>query len=55
MSSNITLIDSRVTGYQTLIDKLPMGSTVLDSGSLESHAVQLASIGSAMTQTGEIF
>jgi hypothetical protein len=23
MSSNITLIDSRVTGYQTLIDNLP--------------------------------
>ena len=97
MSSNIILIDSRVTGYQTFIDQMDkpsevfvidaqsdglaqiatalqgrsdidalhiishgsqgalyLGSTVLDSGNLSMHAAQLASIGSSLTQAGDI-
>jgi uncharacterized delta-60 repeat protein len=95
--SSMILIDSRVTGYQTLIDNLTtpgeifiidaesdgvvqiaaklhgrsdidslhiishgssgalyLGSTVLDSGNLSMYAPQLASIGSALTESGDV-
>jgi uncharacterized delta-60 repeat protein len=97
MGTSVVIVDSRVTGYQTLIDglsqpvevlvlnaesdglsqiatylqgrsgidavhiishgsqgALQLGSTVIDSGNLGYHGAQLASIGSALTSTGDI-